>query len=294
MSVVTPLREITPGLLMKFECEQTGGSHKTRAARWMIRNGIKRGEIIPGETTILEKTGGNLGFGLGLAAAELGCEVNVVIGLSFSPLKREAIKYFGAQSVGEDLLHDGLQPKAVIQHLLDNQQADGKRYYYVDQLNNRDGLEAHEYELGPEIARQIDDLHECKNVVFVTSAGTGAHLTGISRALRRAGYGVRVVLVEPEGCDSRQNIFAEHSLEGISVGVVPPLIDWSLVEEHTTVSEARMLQTRRAFMASHGYLIGNTSAACLAAAETVRNEIGPDQNWLVLTIAYDSGLWYEL
>lgn len=59
----TPLREIMQGVLMKFECDNPGGSHKVRAARRVIGQGVRAGHIVPGRTTVIEKTGGNFGFG---------------------------------------------------------------------------------------------------------------------------------------------------------------------------------------------------------------------------------------
>lgn len=288
----TALREISEGLLMKFELDNPAGSHKWRAARNIIRRGIERGDIVPGRTTVLEKTGGNFGFGLAQACRSYGVPVEVVIGLSFSARKRKAIEDFGARSVGIDMLEAGRQPREVIEWLLAHQEELGRSYYYTDQLNNRDGLEAHEIETGPEIVAQLRGIPGLERVTFVSTAGTGAHMTGIARVLKREGLLAEAILVEPEGCDSRTGTFVDHALEGIAVGVVPPLLDWDLIGGHATVSHADMQRVQTAFIQEQGYMIGNTSAACLKVSRDVLAGIGDRARHKVLTLAYDHALWY--
>ncbi|MGE0013381.1 MAG: pyridoxal-phosphate dependent enzyme [Azoarcus sp.] len=151
-------------------------------------------------------------------------------------------------------------------------------------------IEAHEYETGPEIVSQLKELNGIRVVNFVSCAGTGAHLTGITRALRRAGYIVNVTLVEPTGCDSRAGVFVDHRFEGMAVGVMPPLLDWDLIGGTVRVDHATMLATQQHFAAMHGYFVGNTSAACIAVASNLAACMPASHK--VLTIAYDHGLWY--
>ena len=163
---------------------------------------------------------------------------------------------------------------------------------YTDQFNNAGSLEAHEFETGPEIADQLD-AHgsDTRRLRFVVCAGTGAHLTGITRALRRRNFDVAVTLVEPEGCDSRNGVFVNHRLEGMAVGVKPPMLDWDLVDEVRRVNEATMLDEQQRFAKRHGWMVGNTSAACLAIAADMAARRADDRK--VLSIAYDHGLWYQ-
>lgn len=153
-------------------------------------------------------------------------------------------------------------------------------------------MEAHEFETGPEIADQLDARDDdTRRLHFVVCAGTGAHLTGITRALRRRDFDVAVTLVEPEGCDSRNGVFVNHRLEGMAVGVKPPLLDWDLVDEVRRVDQTTMLDEQQRFAKRHGWMVGNTSAACLAiAADMAARRTGGRK---VLSMAYDHGLWYQ-
>lgn len=286
----TPLREIEPGLLIKFELDNPGASHKARAARYIIRGAVETGHIVPGQTTVIEKTGGNFGFGLVLACAEIGVPVELAVGLSFSPLKRRLLELSGASLIGIDRLQAGATPREVIEWNLANARLLGKTYFYTDQFNNPRSIYAHEHETGPEIAQQLKEVDSIRTVSFVGCAGTGAHLTGISRALRLAGYAVNVILVEPAGCDSRAGVFVSHRFEGMAAGVTPPLLDWNLVADIVRVEHATMLATQKRFATMHGYLVGNTSAACISVASALAVSLPASHK--VLTIAYDHGLWY--
>jgi cysteine synthase len=88
--------------------------------------------------------------------------------------------------------------------------------------------------------------------------------------LRHAGYQTNVVLVEPAGCDSRAGVFVDHRLEGMAVGVKPPLLDWDLVSETMYIDQDTMLAAQHRFAAQHGYFVGNTSAACIAVAQELK------------------------
>ncbi|WGS50533.1 pyridoxal-phosphate dependent enzyme [Paraburkholderia sp. D15] len=286
----TPLREIEPGLLLKFECDNPGGSHKVRAARFIVRNAIACGDIVPGRTTVIEKTGGNFGFGLAIACQAHGVPVDLAVGLGFSGVKRRCLELFGARLIGLDMLERGATPREVIEWHLAHQQECERSYFYTDQFHNSGSVAAHELETGPEIVAQLKAWPRIQKLTFVACAGTGASLVGITRALKSAGYALNVVLVEPQGCDSRHGVFVDHKLEGMSVGVAPPFLGWRLIDEVRTVSYEQVLDARKSFARIHGLLPGNTAAACLSVARELAHDAGDTHK--VLSILYDHGLWY--
>lgn len=288
--LATPLREIRPGLLVKFECDNPGGSHKVRAARHIVQTAIAAGEIIPGRTTVIEKTGGNFGFGLAIACRPHAVPVELAVGLGFSAVKRRCLELFGARLIGLDMLERGATPREVVEWHLQNAKENGRCYFYTDQFRNVASVTAHELETGPEIVAQLKAWPGVNRLTFVSCAGTGASLVGIAKALKFAGYAVDVVLVEPQGCDSFNGIFVDHKLEGMSVGVPPPFLDWSLISEVKTVSYEEMSETRKIFARTLGLLAGNTSAACLTVADALVHRANNDHK--ILAIVYDHGLWY--
>jgi cysteine synthase len=290
VQAATPLREVRPGLLLKFECDNPGGSHKVRAARFIIRTAIASGDIIPGHTTVIEKTGGNFGFGLAITCQAHAVPVELAVGLGFSAVKRRCLELFGARLIGLEMLERGATPREVVERHLQRAAEHGRSYFYTDQFHNTASVAAHELETGPEIVAQLKAWPGLRKLTFVSCAGTGASLVGIAKALKSAGYAVDVVLVEPEGCDSRKGVFVDHKLEGMSVGVAPPLLDWNLISEVRTVSYEEVVNTRNSFARTSGFLAGNTAAACLSVANTLSHGATADHK--VLTILYDHGLWY--
>lgn len=287
---VTDLGEVLPGLLAKFECNNAGGSHKVRAARYIVDSAIASGAIVPGRTTVIEKTGGNFGLGLAVACQSLGIRVELAVGLGFSPIKRHYLSLVGTHLIGVPMLEKGATPRQVVEWHLEHADALGRHYFYTDQFNNEASVAAHELETGPEIAEQLKAWPHVGKLTFVACAGTGASLTGIARALISAGYEVGVIFVEPAGCESRSNGFVDHKLEGMSVGVVPPFLDWALINDTRTVAYEGVIATQHAFAQRTGFFVGNTTAACLAVGIPIAAAMPADQK--VLSVIYDHGLWY--
>lgn len=279
-------------ILTKLEMNNPGGSHKYRAASFIIEAALRNGDIIPGLTTVIEKTGGNFGFGLVAACHKHRIPVELAVGLGFSQTKRDLLECFGATLIGKDMLAAGASPKEVIDHYLEHQAVLGKTYYFTDQFNNALGVEAHRYQTAPELARQLAEAGASKKLLFIGGAGTGASFTGITLGLRDHQYDVSTVMVDPGGCDSREGRFSEHRLEGIAVGVRPPFLDWSLVDIQCHVEHDEMLAAQRWFYMQNGIFVGNTAAACLAVALRLAELPEYKENMLV-TIAYDAGLWYS-
>jgi cysteine synthase len=286
----TDLIELFPGVLAKFECNNPGGSHKARAARRIVHRAIEDGLVVPGQTTLIEKTGGNFGFGLALEAARHGLAVDLAVGLSFSPVKRMWLERHGARLIGVDRLKDGASPREVVEWHLENAASLGRHYFYTNQFANPESVVAHERETAPELAAQLRAWPQVERITFVACAGTGASLTGIARGLKAAGHDVNTVLVEPDTCNTRGSIFADHPFEGMAVGVPPPFLDWQLIGSIQRVSPLDAEHTRKLVAQQTGFVVGMTSAACLCAALRVAD--GTGNRHKTLTIIYDHGLWY--
>jgi len=290
--MITRLIQCDERIFFKAELENPGGSHKYRAAKYIIQEAMKDGRIILGKTTIIEKTGGNFGFGLSAVCKQYNLPMDLAIGLSFSQLKRDLLEFLGANLIGKEMLKDGLAPKEVVHYYLENQTSMGKSYFYTDQFQNPLSVEVHRKYTGNELAEQLHQQQIKGRIIFVGGAGTGASFTGVSLALRDAGFDVISILVEPVGCDMRANIFSEHRIEGISVGVVAPFLDWSLVNGVQKISLNEIKNAQQWAWKKLGLFIGNSSAAAVAAALKMRRHAN-FKFMPMVTLIYDSGLWYS-
>lgn len=290
-SMSTPLVELVPGVLTKLEHLNPGGSHKTRAARHIMREALASGAVTPGATTVIEKTGGNFGLGLIIECARHGLELELVIGLNFSAMKKRALQRMGARLVGEDMLNQGLTPREVLEWRLANQASLKRMYFYTDQFANPNSLLAHYNETATELIGQLDGMGVYRDtpLTFVGGAGTGASLAGIGRRLREEYLDVTVALVEPDGCDSLAGIHREHPLEGIAVGVTPPFLTANDVDFQATCKVEDMIAMQNRVAREHGLLLGNSAAAILSCAANYRRGAG---RRVVITLSYDEGHWY--
>jgi len=153
--MITRLIQCNEEIFFKAELENLGGSHKYRAAKYIIQEGIKDGKITPGKTTIIEKTGGNFGFGLSAVCKKYNLQMDLAIGLSFSQLKRDLLEFLGANLIGKNMLKDGLSPKEVVHYYLEHQNSMGKSYFYTNQFQNQLGVEVHRKYTGNELAEQL-------------------------------------------------------------------------------------------------------------------------------------------
>ena len=85
-------------ILGKAEFMNPGQSVKDRAALYIIREAIARGELKPGGT-IVEGTAGNTGIGLALVGASMGFKTVIVIPETQSVEKKDMLRLAGAQLV---------------------------------------------------------------------------------------------------------------------------------------------------------------------------------------------------
>lgn len=286
----TPIYAMTPRLLLKLEQLNIGGSHKTRSARWMITEAVNCGLLSPGKT-ILEKTGGNLGIGLAIEAARRGIAVELAVGLSFSARKKALLTRYGASLIGDDMLRRGLLPRDVIAYHLENQNAMGKFYVFLDQFSNNANLHAHLRETGGEIVQYIKSSNlGDEKLILVGGVGSGASISGVGWALKDAFPHVNVVAVQPEGCDIMQQVFVEHDLQGLAVGVKPTILRDDIIDNWASCSEKDALVAREWLLKTHGIFAGLSTGANIHIAHKMART---HPNDVIISFVYDSGESYE-
>src|SRR5258708_9293939 len=143
-------------ILGKAEFMNPGQSVKDRAARQMILEAEKRGEIRPGGL-IVEATAGNTGIGLALVGNARGYRTLIVIPETQSKEKKDMVRLCGAELI---------EVPAVPYANPNNYQHIGRRLaeqlrknepngvLFADQWNNLDNRKAHYASTGPEIWEQ--------------------------------------------------------------------------------------------------------------------------------------------
>src|SRR5437667_2644877 len=85
-------------ILGKAEFMNPGQSVKDRAALFIIKDAIAKGELRPGGI-IVEGTAGNTGIGLAIVADAMGFKTVIVIPVTQSQEKKDTLRLLGAELV---------------------------------------------------------------------------------------------------------------------------------------------------------------------------------------------------
>ncbi|CAB3788379.1 Cysteine synthase [Paraburkholderia ultramafica] len=263
----------------KLESLNPGGSHKARIALGMIHDAERKGILVRGnQQTILEPSGGNTGIGLAIAANVLGYKVVLVIPDNYSIEKQKLLRLYGAEVVLSDSrLGNNSHGQRAMELQLEN-----PTYVMLNQQRNSANPDTHRHTTAQEIVRDFGDW---KVDCFVAGIGTGGHITGIGEILKRQWPELRVFGVEPEQCDLLADRHAPHDIQGLSIGIIPSILNLSVLDGMLKVSRLECEEMVRRIMRRDSISLGISSAANLVAISKLANEL--PSNATVLTMIYD-------
>ncbi|HUF32902.1 MAG TPA: cysteine synthase family protein [Acidimicrobiales bacterium] len=287
---VVQLRRVVPGgaadVFVKLEWFNPTGSYKERMALAMIEEAERRGDLRAG-MTVVEYTGGSTGSSLAYVCTAKGYRLKVVSSDAYAPEKLATMEALGA-----DLTVVPSDGGKVTQDLVARLIAKAQEYanepgtYWTDQLNNRDSLVGYAA-LGRELLQQLDRPID----VFCAAVGTAGLAMGVSHALDEAGSGSRVVIFEPASTPVISGGEAgAHTVDGIGIGFVPPLLDDDRYDEVRTVDEAAGRAMARRLATEEGLFAGTSTGLNVAGAIELAEEVGAGGT--VVTVACDTGLKY--
>jgi cysteine synthase A len=267
---------------IKSERSNPGGSIKDRIGIAMIEAAEKSGTLKQGGT-IIEPTSGNTGVGLAMAAAVKGYKLVLVMPDSMSVERRRLMLAYGASF---DLTPREKGMKGCIaraQELI----AATPGAWMPQQFENPANIEVHERTTAAEI---IADFPEGVDVL-ITGVGTGGHLTGCARALKKKWPRLKVYAVEPTQSPVLSGgAPSPHPIQGIGAGFIPKNLDVSLLEGVIQVEAEAAREMARRSAREEGLLVGISSGATLAAIAQKLPEIAPGST--VLGFNYDTGERY--
>lgn len=271
----------TAQIFLKLEFSNIGGSHKARIALGMVLDAIQRGELVEGKT-LLEGTGGNTGLGLAMAGKALGFPVVLVIPDNYSKAKQRLLRAYGADVQLTDSSMPGSHSERAMEIFFDAPD----RYVVLNQSANPANPLTHRLTTGPEL---LLSLRGIRIDYFIGGVGTGGSLTGIGEILKLAYPALRIVAVQPEGCDLRTGVVIPHGIQGFSVGATPANLNLGLIDEFESVTEDEARSGMTDLLDSEGVCVGVSSGANVAVARRIARR-SADAN--IVTLAYDSGVDY--
>lgn len=273
-------------VLVKLEWFNPTGSYKDRMALAMIEEAERRGELEPG-MTVVEYTGGSTGSSLAYVCAAKGYRLRVVSSDAFAEEKLKTMAAFGAELTVVPSEGHGITPE-LINRVIDQARtfAAEPGTYWTDQLNNRDALVGYR-ELGRELLEQVNGPID----VFCAAVGTAGLAMGVAEALTEVGSEARVVVFEPATTAVISGGQAgSHTVEGVGLGFVPPMLDRERYDEVRTVDETQGRAMARRLAAEEGLFAGTSSGLNVTGAVALAVELGDGHT--VVTVACDTGLKY--
>lgn len=266
---------------VKLEFFNPGGSIKDRIALAMIEKAEKEGKLKPG-SKIVEPTSGNTGIGLAAVAAAKGYQLTIIMPETMSDERKKIIRAYGAELILTDGKGGMAASIAKAKELVENE-----GYFMPMQFENPANPEIHELTTGKEIVEAFEgDLPD----VFVAGVGTGGTLTGIGRALKKAGD-VKVYALEPaESPLLKEGKKGPHKIQGISAGFIPKTLDQEIFDGIVEVSSDDAFETAREVARLEGFLPGISAGANIHGAIELAKKLGKGKK--VITVAPDNGERY--
>ncbi|CAH8269377.1 unnamed protein product [Arabidopsis lyrata] len=257
------LNKVTEGceayIAAKQEHFQPTCSIKDRPAIAMIADAEKKKLIIPGKTTLIEPTSGNMGISLAFMAALKGYRIIMTMPSYTSLERRVTMRSFGAELVLTDPAKGmgGTVKKAY--DLLENT----PDAFMCQQFANPANTQIHFDTTGPEIWE--DTLGNVD--IFVMGIGSGGTVSGVGQYLKSKNPNVKIYGVEP----AESNILnggkpGPHAITGNGVGFKPEILDMDVMESVLEVSSEDAIKMARELALKEGLMVGISSGANTVAA----------------------------
>ncbi len=267
---------------IKSERANPGGSIKDRIALAMVEDAERSGALKPGGT-IVEPTSGNTGIGLAMVAAVKGYKLVLVMPDSMSVERRRLMLAYGASF---DLTPREKGMKGSIARA-EEIVASTPGAWMPQQFNNPANVEVHERTTAEEIAADFPDGVD----VLITGVGTGGHITGCARVLKKKWPKLQVFAVEPVASPVISGgAPSPHPIQGIGAGFIPKNLQVDLLDGVIQVDAEPAREMARRCAREEGMLVGISSGATLAAIAQKLPSLAP--NAVVLGFNYDTGERY--
>ena len=265
---INPNPKVT--LLFKLEGNNPGGSVKDRAALFMIKGALARGEINT-QTKLIEATSGNTGIALAMIARLYGLQIELVMPENSTIERVQTMRAYGAQVTltPADQGIEGARDYA-------EYQVKHQGCFALNQFGNSDNWKAHYHTTGPEIWRDTQG----KVTHFVSSMGTTGTIMGTSCFLKEQSKKVQIVGVQPEDGSKIPGIRKWPE------AYLPAIYQPKRVDRIIEVSDREAAQMARRLAREEGIFSGMSSGGAAIAALKLCEEL---TEGVVVSIVCDRG-----
>ena len=281
-------------ILGKAEFMNPGQSVKDRAALFIIRDAIARGDLKP-SGTIVEGTAGNTGIGLALVGASMGFKTVIVIPDTQSQEKKDMLRIAGAELIEVPAApyrnpNNFVRYSGRLAEALARETNEG--VIWANQFDNVANRQAHIEGTGPEIWEQTDG----KVDGFICAVGSGGTLAGVGMALQPKG--VKIGLADPDGAGLHSfyttgeiTMSGGSIAEGIGQVRITKNLEGFTPDFSYNIPDTEALPIVFDLLANEGLCMGGSTGINIAGAIRMAREMGPGHT--IVTVLCDCGTRYQ-
>ena len=283
-------------ILGKCEFLNPGQSVKDRAALFIIRDALRKGELRPGGV-VVDGTAGNTGIGLAMVANALGMRSVIVIPETQTQEKKDTLRSLGADLVEVPAVpyrnpNNYVKVSGRMAEQLARSEPNGA--IWANQFDNVANRQAHVETTGPEIWQQT----EGKVDGFICAVGTGGTLAGVAAALRERNPAIAIGLADPPGAalysyytTGELKAAGSSITEGIGQGRITANLDGLTVDHAFQIPDSESVPVCFDLLEHEGLCMGPSSGVNVAGAIRLARELGPGKT--IVTMLCDYGNRYQ-
>ncbi|KAJ4372187.1 Cysteine synthase 2 [Neocucurbitaria cava] len=286
-----------------------GNSPKDRVALSIIEMAEEKGLLIPDSgDTIYEGTVGSTGISLAAICRARGYKAHICMPNDMAIEKSDLLLKLGAEvervrpaPIVDQNQFVNLARTRAAEHTANSNKPG--RGLFADQFETEANWRAHFTGTGPEIYEQTGGSLDA----FVSGAGTGGTISGVTLYLKSKLPDLKVVLADPPGSGlfnrikygvmfdpkEREGTRRRHQvdtiIEGIGINRVTHNFDVGreLIDDAIRVDDSQAIAMARWLVEHDGIFVGSSSAVNCVAATKLAKMLGPGHR--IVTILCDSG-----
>jgi cysteine synthase len=283
-------------ILGKAEFMNPGQSVKDRAALFIIKDAVKKGELRPGGV-VVEGTAGNTGIGLALVGNAMGYRSVIVIPETQSQEKKDTLRLCGAELIEVPAVpyanpNNYVKLSGRLAAQMAKTETNGA--IWANQFDNVANRDAHYEGTGPEIWDQTDG----KVDGFICAVGSGGTLGGVALALKERNRNIRIGLADPMGA-ALYSFYTTGVLksegssitEGIGQGRVTKNLEGVPIDVAYQIPDAEAVPIIFDLLEHEGLCLGGSTGINVAGAVRLAKELGPGHT--IVTVLADYGTRYQ-
>jgi cysteine synthase A len=270
---------------------------KDRVALEIIQEAFQDGRLVPGGL-ITEGTVGSTGVSLAMVAAAYGCRCFIAMPDDAAIEKSQMLEALGAEV--ERLRPVSIAHPSHFVNVARRRAASEPNALFADQFENPANFRAHLL-TGQEIWAQSGG----KVDAFVSGAGTGGTIAGVSAALKQRNSRIKVYLVDPPGSglynrvtrgvmytsEEAEGKRLKHPFdtitEGVGINRLTANFAKAKVDGAFKASDKESVEMAQYLMRNEGLFVGSSAAVNCVGAVKLARKLGPGH--VIVTVLCDGG-----